>query len=71
MDHHTSSHNATSFSFHPNEVWVEGFFLLVPHEEYETLTLHGYPMLCEPIPFEQHLHPLFFFMSLLFMDALL
>ena len=27
--HHTSSYTATSFSLHPSEVWVKGFFLLV------------------------------------------
>ena len=47
--HYTSSYTVTSFSFHPSEVWVKGFFLLVPHEEYETPTLHDYPMLCAPI----------------------
>ena len=57
--HYTSSYTVTSFSFHPSEVWVKGFFLLVPHEEYETPTLHDDPMICAPIPFEQHLHPLF------------
>ena len=31
------------------------------HEEYETPTLHDYPMLCATFPFEQHLHPLLFF----------
>ena len=66
--HYTSSYTVTSFSFHPSEVWVKGFFLLVPHEEYETPTLHDDPMLCAPIPLSSiYIHC---FVSLLLMDAL-
>ena len=50
--HDTSSYTVTSFSFHPSEVWVKGFFLLVPHEKYEIHTLHDDPMLCAPFTFE-------------------
>ena len=35
-----TSYTSKFCSSHPNEVWVKGFFLMVPHEEYEN-----------PIPF--------------------
>ena len=31
------SYTSKFCSIHPNEVWVKGFFLMVPHEEYGTL----------------------------------
>ena len=29
-----TSYTLTFFIIHPNEVWVKGFFFMVPHEEY-------------------------------------
>ena len=29
-----TSHTSKFCSIHPNEVWVKGFFFMVPHEEY-------------------------------------
>ena len=31
-----TSYTSTFCSIHPNEVWVKGFFLMMPHEEYGT-----------------------------------
>ena len=31
-----TSYTSNFCSIHRNEVWVKGFFLMVPHEEYET-----------------------------------
>ena len=31
-----TSYTSIFYSIDPNEVWVIGFFLMVPHEEYET-----------------------------------
>ena len=31
-----TSYTSIFCSIHPNEVWVKGLFLMVPHEEYET-----------------------------------
>ena len=30
-----TSYTSIFFSIHPNEVWVKGFFFMVPHEECE------------------------------------
>ena len=35
-----TSHTSKLCSIHPNEVWVKGFFLMVPHEEYENSIFH-------------------------------
>ena len=32
--HSPTSYNSIFCSIHPNEVWVKGFFLMVPHEEH-------------------------------------
>ena len=34
--HSPTSYTSRFCSIHPNEVWVKGFFFMVPHEEYET-----------------------------------
>ena len=31
-----TSHTSKFCSIHPNEVWVKGFFFMVPHQEYGT-----------------------------------
>ena len=36
------SYTSKFCSIHPNEVWMKGFFLMVPHEEYGTPKLNFY-----------------------------
>ena len=43
--HSPTSYPSISCNIHPKEIWVKGFFLLVPYEEYETPTLHDDPMM--------------------------
>ena len=40
--HSPTSYTSKFCSIHPNEVWVKGFFLMVPHEEYGTPRLNFY-----------------------------
>ena len=40
LDLSPTSYTSKFCSFHPNEVWVKGFFFMVPHEEYR---LYMYP----------------------------
>ena len=37
-----TSYTSKICSIHPNEVWVKGFFFMVPHEEYGTPRLNFY-----------------------------
>ena len=37
-----TSYTSKFCSIHPNEVWVKGFFFMVPHEEYGTPRLNFY-----------------------------
>ena len=37
-----TSYTSKFCNIHPNEVWLKGFFLMVPHEEYETPRLNFY-----------------------------
>ena len=40
--HSPTSYNSMFCSISLNEVWVKGFFFMVPHEEYETPIFNFY-----------------------------
>ena len=54
-----TSYTSTFCRIHPNEVWVKGFFFMVPHEEYGlSISPFDYDMTREPYYLHLHQHPL-------------
>ena len=51
-------YTSTFCSIHPNDVWVKGFFLMIPHEEYETpISPFDDDMIREPYSINLQQHP--------------
>ena len=65
-----TSYTSKFCSIHPNEVWVKGFFLMVPHEEYELhISLFDDDMTRVPSCLHLQQHPLLQMMIHIYMGA--
>ena len=65
-----TSYTSKFCSIHPNEVWVKGFFFMVPHEEYGIyISLFDDEMIREPSSLNLCNIPCYIMMIHIYMDA--